>query len=42
MFYATDVKEMLQDSKDTHITLLQLFDMHIEEVKSGEAISNKF
>ena len=37
-FNATDVKEMLQGSKDTQMTLLKLFDRHIEEVKSRVGI----
>lgn len=37
-FNATDVKEMLQGSKDTQMTLLKLFDRHIKEVKSRVGI----
>lgn len=37
-FNATDVKETLQGSKDTQMTLLKLFDRHIEEVKSRVGI----
>ena len=37
-FDATDVKNSFQGSKDTQMTLLKLFDRHIEEVKSRVGI----
>ena len=37
-FDATAVKDMFQGSKDTQITLLKLFDRHIEEVKARVGI----
>ena len=37
-FDATVVKDMFQGSKDTQMTLLKLFDRHIEEVKARVGI----
>lgn len=37
-FDATAVKEAFQGSKDTQVTLLKLFDRHIEEIKSRVGI----
>ena len=37
-FDATDVKNAFQGSKDTQMTLLKLFDRHIEEVKAKVGI----
>ena len=37
-FDATDVKNAFQGSKDTQMTLLKLFDRHIDEIKARVGI----
>ena len=37
-FDATDVKDVFQGGKDTQMTLLKLFDRHIEEIKARVGI----
>jgi hypothetical protein len=37
-FDATDVKNAFQGSKDTQMTLLKLFDRHIEEIRARVGI----